>query len=172
MSFTNIVNSETKKLTKQFEDIVGIQYDKYLDDNNKYIIEISDDSEKIINLFDNKKKLLTVKYEILGIFDKKCGFFTWAKYIPLINKNLIKIMRNIKSSKDEITEMIVENKYKDVEFLEIILYYLSNNMFIIDETNVSMFLKYCIYISKSKGILINKNDNKYVYYFIVDIIGT
>jgi hypothetical protein len=172
MSFENIVDNESNKLTKQFEDIIGSNYNEYIDNNDKYIIEISDENEKIINLFNNKRKLLTAKYQILGIFDKKCNFFIWAKYLPLINKSLIKIMKNIKSSNDEIKDIVSKNKYKDVEFLEIIMYYLSNNMFIIDEYNIKMFLKYCIYISKCKGILINKNDNKYTYYLIVDIIGT
>lgn len=152
----------------------------------EYTVEISDDHvENILNIYcvptnskeKNDKKILSAKYEILGSYDTQTCLFYWSKSMPLVDRELTKIVRSIKKRKVIIEEMIIEKTYKDSEYLETILYYLNNNIFYIDPPNVDKFIEFCVGFSECKYVFISKNDktsgfgrDMYFYYIITDFV--
>ena len=144
----------------------------------EYIVEINEDDNEnnVLEAYYNKKKILSAKYQILGIYDEQCNLFTWAKNIQLIDKTLTKISKKIKAMSSVIKDIIIKNEYSDIEYLEKIMYYLSNNTFIIYPQNINELINFSTFITKHKGVIkskMNEQDkNIYIYYLITDIIGT
>jgi CRISPR/Cas system-associated protein Cas5 (RAMP superfamily) len=162
--YKKLVSSDIIKLPKNYKINIATEYEHEHEHEhaNNYILDI------IIE----KKKILSVKYELLGIYDKSCNLFEWASKMKLIDKISIKTTKNILKYKNKLKEHIINNTYSDMEYVERILYYLSNNIFFIEENNIQDLIKVCVFISKCQGIVKQDNNNVHKYYAVIDIIGT
>ena len=122
---------------------------------------------------------MTINYEILGIYDEQTNLFTWGCNFEIINKKKIMLSKIIKKKSNTIKNIITTLKYTDVEYLEEIYYYLSNNMFYIDNTKLINLVNISLFITKKKGIVVGNGslfDNQQlatkVFYIITDVLGT
>lgn len=166
--YEDMVKKEFIDLTKQFNELMK--------NNKDYIVKIVDnDDENILDVFNGKKKIFTATYEILGVYNTECRLFTWSKNMPLIDKLLTKLSKKIKAMLPILKNIIINNEYSDVEYLERMMYYLSNGIFYIVPDNIPILLQFCTFVTRSHGIINDKlRDNSlfHVYYAITDIIGT
>jgi hypothetical protein len=179
----NIINDNFNEITKKFYTLLNNKKDNYDD----YIIEntIDNNEQNIINLFsksNKEKKLLSLAYEIIGIYDIDCNYFSWENNFILTNKTTNKLAKIIKKEKKNLQNYIIKKKYNDIDYMEKILYYISNDTFYLQKNNLPDLLKYCCYFANIKnnnkilGILaqnIKINEKNFeVHYFITDIIST
>ena len=148
-----------------------------------YIIEntINKNEDNILDIYSNnkkEKKLLSLKYEVMGIYDYSCNLFSWENMMILTNKKLSILSKKVKNYKKEIKEMIIKKQYKDISYMETMLYYISNNVFFIEESNLLDLVKFSCYILDNMvfGVLVQDNvinGKKYgIHYFITDIVST
>ena len=169
-NYVDKVNKSIINYNKELNTII----EKY----PEYFVEINEDSSEnnVLEVYYNNKKILSAKYQILGIYDEHCNLFTWAKYIQLIDKKLTKISKKIKAMSSIIKNIIIKNEYSDIDYLEKIMYYLSNNTFIIYPQNINELINFSTFATKYKGVIkskMNINDKSvYIYYLIIDIIST
>jgi hypothetical protein len=172
-TLNNIVKSEYDRLTKDF--------DKLMMNVDKYTLEFvnNDIDDKIIDVYNKDSKILSAKYQIIGTYDTYCDLFTWGWAMQIRDKKITNFEKNIKHHNAKIKKYISNKKYNDVQYLEQIMYYLSNNTFYIVENNLKLLEMLCVFIGGGKGILkcTNKSLEKsnkiiHIYYLIDDIIGT
>lgn len=171
-SYKEIIQNAHKELSKQLMDLI--------ENCKEYTIETKNGSsdDKILDVLCNNKKILTATYEILGTYDSQFNLFFWAKNIKLVDKQITKISKNVKKYSSKIKEMIIEKRYKDVDYLERLYYYTNNGIFFIFPDNVNDIIEFSTYVSKCKGILKQQNNLVqngkivYTYYIITDILGT
>jgi len=164
MSLKTLVEKEYKKLVPP--EILDITKNKY-----KIIIGREYTNEFILDVQVEDKVILSLKYECLGVYQRPCNLFQWANKMDLLHKMSVNKTKSITKYKEQVKDYIINNKYTDSEYLERILYYLSNNIFFIEESNMTDLIKLCVYISKCKGILKHEQDANCIYYAITDIIG-
>jgi hypothetical protein len=172
-----------------FSSIVDEKYNKtinkisFLLKEKDYIIEntIDKNEDNILDIYSNnkkEKKLLSLKYEVMGIYDYNCNLFSWESMMILTNKKINNLSKKVKNSKKEIKEMIIKNQYKDIGYIERMLYYISNNVFYLEHGNLPELVKFSCYFVNDKtfGVLVQDdiiNGKKYgIHYFITDIIST
>jgi hypothetical protein len=169
MKLQEQINKKYESLTKKMNEIIGF---------NDYIIEnkINKNNEYVMDVYTSKnnKKLMLVKCEIIGFYNKGCNIFYWGDLFIPINIYANKSFKKIKKSKNKIKNMIINKEYEDIQYLEKLLYYISNNMFFIDELDINDLTRYICYKTKSIGILshndeINKKHYK-IYYLVKEII--
>ena len=165
------INNKCKELISTF--------DKIIKKHPKYTIKINDDSNSnnTLDVLGETKKIMSVKYELLGSYDEQLNLFYWVCNHDLTNKRLVKLSKTIKKNKSMIKEKIINYDHSDIEYLEKLYYYLSNSIFIITEKNIQKFLCWCLCMSEGKGILVETtkylgNDKPVrMYYIVTDIIG-
>jgi len=171
----NIVKNTYNNLTKPYNDLIS--HCKTEDIN---INIISDNyGDKTIEVFCKNTKIISAKYDVLGVYDDQLNLFTWGWNVELIDKNIIKNTKKIKKQTKSIKSDIIKRKYSDIGYMEKILYYISNNIFFISKDNITGLLEYCVYITQTKGIIKqvtkaqnSKNKLITIYYLVTDIIGT
>lgn len=169
ISFEDIVKIESNNLSQSLNNI--------LKDHSNYSINIVNDSHKYsyIDVFGiNSKKILTVKYEILGTYDATSGIFNWACDQMISNKEITTLSKQIKKYSKDLKKMIIKNKYNDTNYLEKIYYYLSNTIFFLESVNLIDIIKISIFVTKCKGVIKNNNssNNKITtLYLVTDIIS-
>jgi len=153
---------------------------KLMNGKIKYSIEQYDfdniDSNEILRIYNIKTSITILKtsFELLGTYDPITGLFQWSSCDQLVNMKMTKIAKQIKSKSNikDLEELIISTKEDNIELLERLLYYFSNNIFFIQKDNILDLLKYILYINKNiKGILKKTVDNIVVYYLITDIIS-
>lgn len=164
------INDKCKELIDTF--------DKIIKKHPEYKIKINDDSDNnILDVLTETKKIMSVKYELLGSYDEQLNLFYWACNHNLTNNHFVKLSKIIKKKKDMIKYKIINFENSDVEYLEKLYYYLSNSLFIIADKNIEKFLCWCLCMSEGKGILTETtkylgNDKPIrMYYIVTDIIG-
>ena len=172
-TLNNIINSEYNKLVKDFNELMT-----NVDNYNLEFVD-NDIDDKTIDVYNNNSKILSAKYQIIGTYDMYCELFTWSWAMQIKDKNITVFKKNIGKYNDKIKKYISNKKYNDIQYLEQIMYYLSNNTFYIIENNLKILEKLCVFIGNGKGVLRYTNkrlekSNKiiYVYYLVSDIIGT
>jgi hypothetical protein len=158
------------KLTKKINELIG--------SIDKYTIEFleNDIDEHIISVHNNKNlKILSAKCEIIGSYDTQCELFTWAWGMQLRNVTVTDFEKNIKKYIKKVKYYIENTTYNDLQYLEQILYYLSNNIIYITPDNLEIIKNLCVVACDGNGVLQQfKNSEKtvYIYYLVTDIIGT
>lgn len=173
-TFSSIVDEKYNKTIKKISNLLK---------EKDYIIEntINKNEDNILNIYsDNKKekKLLSLKYEIMGIYDYNCNLFSWENMMILTDKKQNNLSKKVKKFKKIIKEMIIKKQHKDIGYMERILYYISNNVFYLEQSNLSELVKFSCYPLNNEifGVLVQDdiiNGKKYgIHYFITDIIST
>lgn len=170
---------------EDFKDIIKIEYENLsktlngvLENNKEYEVAIVEDSdERILEVFNkNNKKILTTKYEILGSFNKKLNIYCWGCDSLVKNKELTNLSKEIKNYSKTLKKLIINKQFKDEEYMERLYYYLTNSMFYIENENLSDLIKISIYISNTKGVVIQENIDSFnnkinIIYLVTDIIS-
>lgn len=168
MNFEDIIKNEYRELTKSLADV--------LKNNTNYIIEIViNPNDNIMDIFDdNNKKILTIQYEVLGTYSNNLGIFSWACDNIVGNKEIIELSKNTKKYSKNLKKLIIENNFEDVKFLERLYYYLSNNMFFIDNKNINDIITISVFVTKTLGVVKSNNtSNKNIttFYLVTDIMS-
>jgi hypothetical protein len=173
--FGDIVNNKYNEMTKNISNLLK---------ETEYIIEntINKNDENILDIYSTlkkEKKILSVKYEIMGIYDYSCNLFSWDNMMILTNKNLNNLSKKVKKYKKNIKEMIITKQYKDIDYMERILYYISNSVFFIEQNNLLNLIQFSCYSLYSDNILGVLSQDKMIngkiyglHYFITEIIST
>lgn len=165
-----------EKIKKKY--IVSTQKMKELLLNKKYSIDdtVNQNEDNTLIFYSEQKKILSTKYEIMGIYDYKCNIFSWGDSNLLTNKKISTLIKKIKKSKENIQNTIIQNEYEDNEYIERILYYIDNCMFFIQENSMIDLIQFCGYITSCMDIITSDkiiNGKQYkIYYFITDILST
>jgi hypothetical protein len=164
MNFKDIITKNYENLTKLKNELLN---------NNKYYINIIDNSdEKILDVFNKKQKYFSSNYETLGTYDTNTNLFIWSNTHIIIDKKFIKKIKEIRNKSKKIEKYIITGKYTDISYMERIYYYLVNNIFIISQDNIDELLEFCVSISKTYGIVQDKkNNNLFIIYLLTDIIS-
>lgn len=171
---SSIVDEKYNKTIKKISNLLK---------EKDYIIEntINKNEDNILNIYSNnkkEKKILSLKYEVMGIYDYNCNLFSWENMMILTNKKLNNLSKKVKNFKKELKEIIVKKQYKDIGYMERILYYISNSVFYIEQSNLLELVKFSCYSVNDRvlGVLVQDdiiNGKKYgIYYFITDIVST
>lgn len=172
MSFENIITNKSTTLSQSLNTV--------LKDHINYTIGIVDGSnvDNIIDIYgSNKKKILTIKYEVLGTYDGTFGIFSWACDHVILNKEVCLLSKNVKKYSKTLKKAIVSENNHDhnqtnSNYMEKIYYYLSNSMFFLDPQNLVDIIKISIFVTESKGIVQEIAQNKITtLYFVRDIIS-
>lgn len=174
---------DTHNTDKSLHSIIDEKYDtltskikKILNFDEPYDLQISDNSiEKLISIYQKNKLVMEVKYELIGVYDANCNLFTWSWGLELHDKSLIENGKKIKNYKKKLEMYVAKKIYSDAEYLERLLYYISNNTFLVNPKNISILEKACVSLTKTHGIIKNssgQSGNISVYYLIVDILRT
>ena len=178
MKLEDIVNNKCKELTSIVDAVLGLNDDKLKID---YTIMINNNkfTDNTIDVIRNEKKIMRINYQILGIFDSQTKLFTWGCDFEIVNRNLTSLSKLIKKKSKTMKNIISNMKYSDVDYLEEIYYYLSNNIFYIDDKYLKKLINISLFITKKKGIVVgngnlfnNEQIPTQVFYIITDIIGT
>ena len=129
-------------------------------------ITINENDNNTIDVICNKEKLFMAEYEILGSYDVSNGIFIWGwKMIDRENKHKTK---SLKKYYKNIHNYVVNNKYSDIKYLERIHYYLSNDIFYLENDHLDIIIKFCCATLNSIDV-IHYNDKLYM---ITGIIQT
>jgi hypothetical protein len=165
MKLQEQINKKYLSLTKKINEIIGI-------DDYKIKNKISKNNEHLMDVFliKNNKKIMSTKCEIMGFYNKDCNTFYWGDLFIPMNTYINKSLKKIKKSKNKLKDMIIDKKYDDIEFLEQLLYYVSNNVFYIDDTNIDKLARYVCYKTDSLGLLLHKeeiNKKQYILYYLI-----
>lgn len=169
MNFEDIIKNKTDKLTSSVTNALKM--------HSKYKLYFSNDKHenKTIDVFasdDGKKKILSVKYEILGTYHINSKLFTWSCDQLLTDKKMTILSKKIKEYSKNLKKVITIKKFKDVEYQERLYYYSTNNIFFVEYVNISDILKFSIFVSECHGILnFSENNGFQTYYLITDIIS-
>jgi len=162
--FYDVVKQKYNKITKKLKDIL-------ITDNYNVQNSINSNNDKVLDIYIDTKKILTCNYDILGVYDVNCGIFSWSTTLKLVDRELLTKVKHIQKYNKELEKLIITRKYSDIEFMETILYYISNNMFYIESDNIEQLLEFSCFITDSIGYLIQKEKNKYIYYLITNIVN-
>jgi len=169
MKYKDIINKKYLSLTSDIKNIIG---------NNEYYTDENFEQENnnyILNIFlkSGNKKILSVNYEILGLYNDKCNIFYWGNSLIPFDNNIYKLAKKIILSKKKLKKYIIDKKYSDTAFMEKLLYYTANHIFYIIPDNIDDLLKYSCYITNSIGIVsdnISAEKTLHIYYIIKNII--
>lgn len=167
--YEDIINEKYKKLVEEFESVKK---------TNNYKLEIINDNfeNRTIDIYSNNKKIMSVSYEILGMYDPGASLFVWGHKFNIANSKLVKLAKLIQKSYNVVEDAILSMKYYDIEYLERIYYYLKNDMFYIDPENINSLTIISLVLSNAKGILIdnttfmNKKNPTKTIYLVTDIL--
>jgi hypothetical protein len=171
-NFKNIVSEKYKELNKKLKHFLisdDINVESLINKNDEYIL----------NIYLNNKKITSAKYEIMGIYNIENNIFTWGNNFLINNKNTSNFVNVIQKSKNIIEKDIFKSVYNDVDYLERILYYLSNNVLYIFQDNIKDLIEYsCYFLSINnfniygvinQDIIINQKKHA-IYYYITDFL--
>jgi len=174
MQLNDIIKDECNTLKKEFNELIP--------NKNEYILEfnnIHDIDDQIVDVYGKNIKILSAKYQIIGSYDTQCELFTWAWAMQIRDKKITEFEKRICKYNGKIKNYISNNKYTDVQYLEQIMYYISNNTFYIVPANLKTLEDLCIFIGRGKGVLKQNNrelekSQKIIptWYLVSDIIGT
>lgn len=148
MNFEDIIKNKSVESTQSVNNI--------LNNHKNYNLELSSDGyeNKIIDVFgNNDKKILSVKYEILGTYDSNLGVFSWACDQIIVDKKMTQLAKSIKSYSKKIKKIILLKKFSDVEFMERLYYYTTNSLFFVNDFNLNDIFRLSIHVTNAKGIL-------------------
>jgi hypothetical protein len=161
-----------------YHDILTVFYTKIQKENGNidvqpYTIKNSpNQDEKIIEVYNDEKKIMSAKYELLGVYDDVTNLFLWGNSIAPSDKNESIRVKDIREYSKKIKTLILNKKFTDIGFLEKMLYYLSSPIIYVLKENISQLIMLCVFISK-KNILMRRdtNTNFITFYLIVDILS-
>jgi hypothetical protein len=127
--------SNYNELVEQSLDYFDTNYEKYSTfiDKIKYIkYDIEPQKEyRVLNMYDNDKKLLlSSRYELLGMYYPIDSFWTWAWAIPKMKKNITHISRKLLNYGTELDQEesiflkseLVTSRFKVTNMLQIDIY--------------------------------------------------
>lgn len=171
MSFEDVIKIESNKLAKSLNSV--------LNDYPNYTIGIVNDSNKdsFIDVYGTtKKKILTVKYEVLGMYDSQMEIFSWACDHKISDKGIVGLSKEVKKYSKKLKKHIIKKEFDDTEYMERLYYYLSNSMFFLEFSNLSDIMKISIFVTKCKGVLKQDNNDtsnskNTIFYLVTDIIS-
>lgn len=157
------IKNKVAKLTHHFNNLIKT------DSKLEFVSDMYEN--KLINIDDGRdKKIASVKYEILGIYDRGTNIFIWGCN-TLNDKKFLCLSKKIKEYSKTLKEDISNKKYNDTEYTERIYYYLSNGMFFISNENIHDLLQFSIYVTECRGIISDsKNKSAQTFYLVVDTI--
>jgi hypothetical protein len=126
----------------------------------------------VAEIYNNDKKIMSSKYELLGIYDETTNLFVWGSSIIPANKNDTLRVRDIREYSSKIKSFILNKKFSDVGFLERLLYYLSENIVYIIRENISDLTMLCVFVSKKFVVFkSNANTNVTSIYLLTDVLS-
>lgn len=158
-----------------FHDILSVYYKeikKSYNMSDQYTIEIKKNPNgQVLNVYTQEKKILSSRYELLGIYDESTNLFVWGSSLTPSDKNNTLKVKNIKDYSTKLKSLIITKKFSDIDFQERSLYYLSENIFYITNENIQDFILLCIFVSK-KLVLIKRNLGTHLisFYLITDVL--
>lgn len=168
MKFHDKIKKNYQKTSQNIENT--IKHTKYIIDEN-----IDKNGQNILNIYSNDKLILTVKYQIMGFYNKEQNLFFWSNINYIKNNNLTSITKKLRSMKKKLEDIIIDGTYEDIQYLESLLYYFDNDIFIIDKNDICNISYAAIYFSNAIGTLshnIHINDKKHkIYYLVTDILS-
>jgi hypothetical protein len=161
-----------------FHDILVVYYKEAQQlynniDSQQYTIRLGENpNENVAEIYNNDKKIMSSKYELLGIYDETTNLFVWGSSIIPANKNDTLRVRDIREYSSKIKSFILNKKFSDVGFLERLLYYLSENIVYIIRENISDLTMLCVFVSKKFVVFkSNANTNVTSIYLLTDVLS-
>lgn len=154
---------------KKYEDL-SHKLNKKMSKYEKYEIEINDKDLYTLNVIHNDEKQILCKYEVIGYYGIDKNFFMWNFGALTYDKKNKEYNEIIKKNNKNIKNIIIENQYKDIDFLEFLLYCVSNNIFYIERSFLDDLLKYICCITNAQGYLISTKENNMIIYLVSDIL--
>lgn len=139
------------EITKYYDNLES----KTLDESEKKYKFESNNSNKIVHIFDNKTNRLlgTYKYQTVGIFNKNTSIWNWAWTTPFIDRSEYSEIIKIKKYSKELMDNY--NKYKPNE-VEELHFYTSTDCFFCTTETISLLKKLVLYLSKGLWIITNE----------------
>lgn len=122
----------------------------------------------------NEKNEYIIDYQHVGIFDIvsktwywSCGFYPLNSKKTKISKEIRKKILNIvrKKSSSELVSILTQN---DIE----LMYFFLKNGICLDEENLEILVKLCLYVSQAEWILPYKNESYINFIAITKIISS
>lgn len=143
------------------KDITTLQYTLKTEDNQ---------NEKVIGIYVDDKKMLSSKYEVLGIYDNNTNLFIWGSHIKPSNANENIRVKDIKEYSTKLKSMILNTKFSDVGYMEKMLYYLSENIIYIMKENIIELIMLTTFVSKK--LVIGKSEKDVLtLYLLTDVLS-
>lgn len=170
---------------KYFKETVKMKFsgltkivNETLESTKRYTVEFINDENgnKTIDVYNNeKRKILSVNYQLLGTYDVKAGLFMWACDKMLVDKKMTEMSKDVKSYSKDLKKMIISNKYKDVSFLERLYYFTTNNIFFMNMKYLPDLVMFSIFVTDGQGILsvVDNVDGIDIqsFYIVTDVIS-
>jgi len=165
-NFRDVVKDKNNKLTKNINDMLSENKDIEILTtyrNGEPIIEFKKDPNSV---------LLRGKYEILGAYNPDLKIYEWSYNFRYKLKTLTDKAMKIKKYKKTLLDVLGSNKYGDNDYIERIIYYISNPIVVIEEkTNLADIMNISIYITECIGILALYGDKtNLILHIITDIL--
>lgn len=167
MKFKTILDDEYKKSGNIFTKLVSCD-DKIITQNNKML-----NIKESIDLYCNNKKIINAEYEHLGVYDTTTHIFSWGWNLFLIDKTKIENILKIKNFSKTLKKYILKKQYADVEYMERLLYYITHNMFFIEQDNLKDIFMLSTFITKNIYVYGTRVDKNIIEFVLVkNILGT
>lgn len=152
-----------KEINKIFDTELDYEYDISLDQNNIATIILKY----------NNKNIVSLRYELAGVYNTTTSIWYWAWNIDGINRTLTSETLKLK----KILKGLVNNNQKyESDELDQLYFYIKNGNFHIQE-NLDIFTKIILFLSKQKWLLkingfggLNKDQKIIQYLFIKDVV--
>lgn len=163
MSFANLVKNDFLKYTETVRVILN-EYKNY-----KIVPYVTEYDEKIMDIFDDDKKILSSHFELVGTYDINTSLFFWSSGFELLPKS--KIFTKLKEFKKQLEEYIVEKSYNDLKYIEQLYYYIDKSIILLSKENLDILSQIMIYVTKYIGVVWETVNDKQLLYVLTDIIS-
>lgn len=140
-------------------------YESLFNFKSKTKIEMSEnDKQYYLTIIDDNGKSIKFQYELAGVFNVRNSVWYWGWDIELVDKNLTKSIKSVKSfykfileNNDEFTQKEAEDLYFRTK---------NNNFYLNKLNNMEQVLRIALYLTKSLWYLpigMNKDGELYLY---------
>lgn len=135
------------------------EFDKYgITDNYNIEVFKTPENNNIADVMRDEKQLLRIDYEVAGYYNLINSTWTWGHANPFIEKDITKSVDGLKKLKKVLLE--TNTKTLDTAHKELYIYFITNPVFFISRENIDKLIKFVIYYTDSKWMLMRKNNTK------------
>ena len=161
-----------------FHDILSVHYKEAQQlhnniDTQQYTIRPNENpNEQLIDVYNKEKKIMSSKYELLGIYDNTTNLFIWGSTMNPSNKNNTLRVKDIREYSSKLKSLIINKKFSDIGYIEMLLYYLTENIIYVLSDHIYDLVMLCVFVSK-KFILLKRdaNTNTASFYLLTDVLS-